>query len=90
MATFKMPAMPALGKSGKAKHPCACGCGRLTGGTWFPGDDGRATGWATRIEKGILTLDEVPANERAGAKIMMLRRAAENDMQKATDAIRTA
>jgi hypothetical protein len=47
----------------------------MTGGTWYPGDDGRATGWATRIEKGYLTIEEVPANERAGAQLMLARRA---------------
>lgn len=74
ITTFRMPALPRLsGKSG-AKHACACGCGRLTGGTWFPGDDGRATGWATRIEKGFLTLQDVPENERQGALIMLDRR----------------
>ncbi len=65
------------GKSG-TPHACACGCGRLTKGTWFPGDDGRATGWATRIEKGYLTLADVPQNERAGAMIMLDRRAKAN------------
>ncbi len=75
MATFKMPALPKMsGKSG-APHACACGCKRLTKGTWFPGDDGRATGWATRIEKGYLTLEDVPENERQGAMIMLDRRA---------------
>ena len=78
MATFTMPALPKLGKSGKASHACVCGCGRMTKSTWFPGDDGRATGWATRIERGIMTLDEVPANERKGAEFMLLRRAQDN------------
>lgn len=78
MATFRMPSLPKMsGKSG-AKHECACGCKRLTGGTWFPGDDGRATGWATRIEKGFLTLADVPANERQGALIMLDRRVKAN------------
>ena len=83
MATYRMPALPKLGKSGKAPHACLCGCGRMTKGTWFPGDDGRATGWAVRIERGILTLDEVPANERKGAEYILLRRATENAEAKA-------
>jgi len=75
MATFTMPALPKLsGKSGIA-HACVCGCGRLTKSTWFPGDDGRATGWAVRIEKGILAMDDVPENERNGARIKLQMRA---------------
>lgn len=44
-----------------------------TKSTWFPGHDGRATGWATRVEKGM-PLEAVPANERAGAEFMLRRR----------------
>ncbi len=64
---------------GKAKRvrptkPCVCGCGTPTKGTWAPGHDGRATGWALRVERGILTLEQVPDNERAGAELMLARR----------------
>lgn len=83
MATFTMPALPKLGKSGKASHPCVCGCGLPTKSTWHPGHDGRATGWATRIERGLLTLAEIPDNERKGAEFMLLRRKAEADKLKA-------
>ena len=71
MATFTMPALPKMtGKSG-APHACICGCGRMTKSTWYPGDDGRAHGWATRIIKGIITMDDVPENERNGARVKL-------------------
>lgn len=68
-----MPKMPATRKV-RASRECACGCGRLTKGTWFPGDDGRATGWAIRVEKGLLALIDVPSNERKGCVILLKRR----------------
>lgn len=77
----KLPAMPKNRKA-KPSRPCACGCGRLTKGTWFPGDDGRATGWATRILKGLLTIEDVPENERAGAVIMLSRHGATVEVPK--------
>lgn len=73
-----LPALPRAGRAPKPQHPCACGCGRLTRGTWYPGDDGRSVGWAIRVERGMLTVDEIPeAHGRAGAVIMLKRRAAE-------------
>lgn len=70
----KMPTMPRLSKKSKTQTACVCGCGGMTGGTWVSGHDGRATGWAIRVERGILTLEEVPANERAGAVRMIEER----------------
>lgn len=67
-----MPKMPTA-KKFKATRPCACGCGMGTKSVWASGHDGRATGWATRVMKGVMTLDEVPSNERAGAIIMLNR-----------------
>lgn len=77
-----LPALPALGRRSRPVHPCVCGCGAGTRGTWAPGHDGRATGWAVRIERGIITIDDVPANERAGARLMLDRRAAEGKAEK--------
>lgn len=68
-----MPAMPKRAKS-KPIHPCACGCGMGTKSTWASGHDGRATGWAIRIERGIITIDGVPENERQGAVHMLAKR----------------
>jgi hypothetical protein len=72
-----LPSLPSLPRSSRRNRPvvpCACGCGAGTRGTWFPGHDGRATGWAVRVERGMMTIDDVPANERAGARIMIARR----------------
>lgn len=73
-----MPMMPAMPKNAKSKpsHACACGCGMLTKAMWHPGHDGRATGWAIRVERNIINIDEVPANERKGAELMLARRKA--------------
>lgn len=67
-----MPAMPSV-KKNRPTRPCACGCGMATKSTWASGHDGRATGWAIRVMRGVLTIDEVPENEREGAKIMLKR-----------------
>lgn len=71
-----LPAMPRASRKPRPTQPCACGCGAPTKGTWHPGHDGRATGWALRVERGVMTIDEVPANERKGCSIMMARHAA--------------
>lgn len=68
-----LPKMPSARRS-RPTHACACGCGAPTKRTWFPGHDGRATGWALRVERGVIGLGDVPTNERAGAVIMLERR----------------
>jgi len=72
----KMPKLPGGKKFRKPKeqHPCACGCATPTTGKWAPGHDARANGWAIRIERELLTLKDVPENERAGAKLMLAER----------------
>lgn len=60
----------------KPTADCACGCGGQTRGLWVPGHDARAKGWAMRIERGIITMDGVPANEQPGAKRMLAERKA--------------
>lgn len=73
MVFAKLPSLP---KSRRAKPTvsCACGCGGQTKSTWVPGHDGRATGWAIRVEKGLLLLNQVPANERKGAVRLLRQR----------------
>lgn len=70
-----LPKMPSAGgsKSRKPKpfNSCACGCGGQTRSLWVPGHDARAKGWALRIERNIVTMDQVPVNERAGAVKML-------------------
>lgn len=38
----------------KGKHPCACGCGSETGGTWAQGHDARFYGIMRKINAGEL------------------------------------
>ena len=73
-----LPSLPRSNRRNKPVVPCACGCGGGTKSRWVPGHDGRATGWAVRIERGLLTIDEVPENERPGAVIMVRERAERN------------
>lgn len=62
-AEAKLPPLPKLPKGArKAKppKPCACGCGHQTaGGTFIAGHDGRLKGLATRVVRGVMTLDQV-------------------------------
>lgn len=74
-ALSALPALPRAGRRARAVVPCLCGCGLGTKSTWHPGHDGRATGWAVRVERGIMKMEDVPANERAGAAFMLKRRA---------------
>lgn len=71
-----MVSLPSLPRLSAVTRPCACGCGGATKSTWVSGHDGRATGWALRVERGLLKLEDVPANERKGAEIMLARHAA--------------
>ena len=45
----------------KPTRPCYCGCGGETQGRFVPGHDARFHGWARKIAKGELTMDEVVA-----------------------------
>jgi hypothetical protein len=69
----ELPRMPKGKRSRKARptQPCACGCGTPTTGIWAPGHDARARGWALRITRGMIKMSDVPANEQAGAKLML-------------------
>lgn len=68
-----MPKMPSA-KKNKPSRECACGCQGLTKSIWVSGHDGRATGWAIRVERGVMTIDDVPENERPGAIHMIEKR----------------
>lgn len=79
-----LPALPKLPSATRARKDkpskaCACGCGTMTKSEWAPGHDARAKGWALRIERGILEMEDVPANERQGAELMLARRKASPD-----------
>lgn len=77
-ATVAMPPLPkmtsarvATERKAKPVRDCACGCGTQTKSEWAPGHDARARGWAIRIQRGIITIDQVPVNEQAGANLML-------------------
>jgi hypothetical protein len=79
-ATVEMAKLPTMAKMPRVRsrkpkplRDCACGCGGQTRATWAMGHDARAKGWALRIQRNICTMDDVPVNERQGAKLMLDR-----------------
>lgn len=85
----KKMSMPALPKLPKVKYvvDCACGCGAKTQSTWYTGHDGRAYGWALRIHRGAMKLEDVPANERKGAMRMAARVARDEAANEQAEAV---
>lgn len=71
-AEAKLPPLPKLPKGArKAKppKPCACGCGFQTaGGQFIAGHDGRLKGLAMRVQRGVMTLDDVEKFAGAGTR----------------------
>jgi len=43
-----------------ALRPCACGCGRLTKSTWFPGDDAKAKSLIRSVARGERAMADLP------------------------------
>ena len=77
-----LPALPRMAKATKpASIPCECGCGLLTKSRFFPGHDSRLRGWCLRVERKLITLDQVPdgpnGGERAAVKRELAKRAKE-------------
>lgn len=67
-----MPKMPSNRKNKvRPQVDCKCGCGGKTAGTWVPGHDARAKGWAIRLERNIVKMSDIPESERTGAKHML-------------------
>jgi hypothetical protein len=55
-----LPKLPKAGKKAKPPKECFCGCGEMTkGGTYVAGHDGRLKGLAIRVERKVMTLDDV-------------------------------
>jgi hypothetical protein len=71
-AAAKLPPLPKLPKGArKAKpaKPCGCGCGNMTaGGQFIAGHDGRLKGLAIRVQRGVMTYDEVEAFAGKGTR----------------------
>lgn len=62
-------ALPRLKRMRKPKAPkiCACGCGGNTkGGRFIPGHDARLHGWALRVERKQVTIEQVAAADGQG------------------------
>ena len=55
----KLPALPRGATKQKPEVDCACGCGAQTRSTFYPGHDSRLKGWALRIARNVLTLDDM-------------------------------
>lgn len=55
----KLPALPRAASKQKPEVDCACGCGAKTRSTFYPGHDSRLKGWALRIARNVLTLDDM-------------------------------
>jgi len=76
------PALPStrsarVAKVAKVAKPCKCGgCGHTTKSEWASGHDGYCTGWAVRVEKGLITLANVPDAFVNGVVSRLMARAA--------------
>jgi hypothetical protein len=55
-----LPPLPKAPAKPKPDRPCACGCGSTTKRTWAPGHDSNFRGWVMRIERKLLTYDDIP------------------------------
>lgn len=74
----QVPKLPALPKLPKARKPkplvaCECGCGGTTTRRFCPGHDGRLHGWVLRVERGLVTLDQVEASDGPGTRAAVER-----------------
>ncbi len=81
-STGKLPPMPRLPRERKPKagRPCACGCADETrGGRFLPGHDARLYGWARRVERGVVALDDVPAPHTEAVRELLARQTAGSD-----------
>lgn len=57
-----LPKLPAIKRTRKPKpaKDCACGCGAQTkGGRFVAGHDARLHGWALRVSRALLTIEQV-------------------------------
>lgn len=57
----KLPKLPTAARKPKPQVECACGCGSMTKGTWFPGHDATHNGLVLRIVRGVMSEEQVVA-----------------------------
>jgi len=62
-----LPELPKMKRTRKPKPTvaCECGCGGQTKSRFVPGHDARLHGWALRVERNVVTLEQVPEIHRA-------------------------
>lgn len=65
-----MPKLPRSVRKPKPAQICQCGCGGTTkGGRFVPGHDARLHGWALRVSRGLVKLEDIKhEGERAAVK----------------------
>lgn len=70
-ARVAKPPVAKSAKSAKTAKParektnaCKCGCGDKTGGHFVPGHDARFKGWMIKIERGLMSPDELKKSVR--------------------------
>jgi len=55
----KLPPLPRGANKQKPLVPCGCGCGSQTRSKFAPGHDSRLRGWALRVARNMVKLDEI-------------------------------
>ncbi len=55
----KLPSLPRGAGKPKAEKPCECGCGLMTKSRFAPGHDSRLKGWAIRIARKQVKLEDI-------------------------------
>lgn len=59
------PPKPPRKRKAKAPKDCACGCGAQTkGGRFLPGHDSKLLAWVGAVERGQITLAQIPSGQR--------------------------
>src|ERR1700741_3189598 len=66
----RLPKLPRAARKPKEPKICACGCaGATKGGRFIPGHDARLHGWALRVTRGLVKLEDIKhEGERAAVK----------------------
>lgn len=73
--TDLMPPLPKMPSAARTRKPkpmvaCACGCGGETQGTWVPGHDAYVKGWALRVNRKLVKIEDTPEPQREAIKKM--------------------
>ncbi len=55
----KLPPLPRKAGAKKPEKECDCGCGLMTRSKFYPGHDSRLKGWAIRVARGVIKLEDI-------------------------------